>query len=143
MGRLLLLALFTLSLGAQAPPITGVGQDAVTTTSARIHWTAGFYHDTASDTTLTTGFTTTGTQTITVGSTAGWQGWADGHIPSTLILGGKEWGRVAQVLSGTTASVELSNTGFIGAGDTSETHYQTRTGLSISVSAGTATVTLP
>ena len=80
MKRALLFLLGGTLLG-QAPPILDVGSDAVTSTSARIHWTSGFYHDVPSDTTLTTGFTTGSiceTRTITVGSTAkmkGLDGW--------------------------------------------------------------------
>ena len=111
MKLVLLLVCSASILFAQAPPITGVGHDAVTTTTARIHWTAGFYHDTASDTKLTVGFTTVfAPMNITVASTAGWHGWNDSpsHIPTTFIMGG-EWGRVVQVLSSTTATVSAAS----------------------------------
>jgi len=122
---------------AQAPPITGVGSDAVTSTTARIHWTAGFYHDTASDTTLSApGFTTTGaSQTINVGTTSHWvtPGSTD---PITVLVNGLEYCLAAPV-SGTTGNVVC------GADATSESHYQTRTGVSYVCSAGTCTATVP
>lgn len=143
MKRALLFLLGGTLLG-QTPPILDVGSDAVTSTSARIHWTSGFYHDVPSDTTLTTGFTTGSiceTRTVTVGSTAKMKGWMDGFTPTSFILGGTEWGRVKHVIDATHADVEIV-CGMSGIGSLTENFYETRAGLSISVSAGTATATL-
>ena len=140
--KLSLFFVVLIPLFAQAPPITGAGYDAVTMTSARIHWTAGFYHDTATDTTLTDGFTASicTSPTLHVASTANMKGWQDSGVTTSIVINGMEWGRVAKVVDSTHAVVEMDCA--YGASDLSEWFYSTRAGLSISVSSNVATATL-
>jgi hypothetical protein len=150
-----LLFFFCAFASGQTVPITGVGYDAVTTTSARVHWTSGFYHDTATDTTLTTGFTTPSSEStgivMEVGSAArmiGWEGqpnpgWTR---PTGIMVGGKDFARINSVVDATHVNVTFGNAVF-GMNPFSEYVYWSLSGLSISVSGtnssdGVATATL-
>lgn len=126
-----------------APVITGVGVQGLTTTSAEVYWTAGFYHDTPTDVTLTDGFTSSicTAPTLHVSSTANMKGYVQGNIPTSVLFGGIEWGRVASVVDATHAVIEMDCTG-IGASDLTEAFYSTRAGLSITVASNLATATL-
>lgn len=128
-----------------SPTITEVGHDSLTTTSVRFYWTAGYYHDAASDVTLTDGFTSTngdsGT-TIHVSSTSGWVGYTTSW-PTTFILNGNEWGRVVSVTDSTHAVVQFTDPGGFGGGDRTEFLYKTYDGLTMTCTSGICTVTTP
>lgn len=131
-------------LFGQAPTIILPGADSITTTSARLHWTSGFYHDTGSDITLTDGFTTVacGSYTLHVSSTANLYGWTGGirtGTPTTFIVNGVEWGRVQTVYDATHFLAEMNCAGIVS--DETETFLNTRSGLTMTVVSNVATVT--